>query len=190
MHFWKITLFSCFLCLLIFLYSENYGSSNLISKELRKNIFFLNCMFSIFCIATVSNLFFFFAPNFLNGYLQFSSFSLSWLITIDAIIPLIFAIYFGKLSDHSPHLIFVSGICFYFLTLLLYSLSYMNLNLSILSALYVLIGVSSSLLSPSQMKLTLMTIPESLTGHIWEYTILLWCCHNHNFYGIYIRRSF
>lgn len=154
----------CLTCLLLFVSKESRNRAILIPKEILKNFPFIICVIFIFCIAMVTNLIFFFIPGFLQSYLGFSSINLGWIIAANTLIPIILSTYFGKLSDHSPHLMLIIGILFYLLALFIFSFLYLDLNLWILAALYMMIGFASSLSSPAQMKITISSIPKSLTG--------------------------
>ncbi|MGI4851743.1 MAG: MFS transporter [Janthinobacterium lividum] len=152
------------LSIVVFVTQEFSTSTKIIPKNIIKNKPFLMCLLLIFCIATISNLLFFFTPAFLQGYLQISSTTLSWIIALDALVPIFFSTYFGKLSDRSPHKIFIVGVALYTLSLMLFSYVYLDINLWMLTGIYMVLGFGSALMSPSQMKLTISIIPFSETG--------------------------
>lgn len=110
---YKIGLFiGIFLSIIVFVTQEFSTSTKIIPKNITKNKPFLISLLLVFCIATISTLLFFFTPAFLQGYLQISSTTLSWIIALDALVPILFSAYFGTLSDRFPHKILSAGLRF------------------------------------------------------------------------------
>lgn len=159
-----INLFLLILCFVIFLGQELKGKTKLIPQQIWKNKSFLLCAVFAFVISIIGNLLYFFVPGYFQNSLGMSKINLGLIITANASIPFLLATYFGKQADLNPHRIFLAGLLIYGSTFAIFNIFREHFQLWNVALLYMSTGLASALFSPSQMKLTILTIPSDQTG--------------------------